>query len=189
MWESLDSVGDEYRLSVRATRVSMRQLVLLIVGCVVIGGAAAIAIMIAFTLDTGITLVRPAVAAVSGALGVFVVLALLWVFSWRRKSYVVDWNTSGVRLTGAGHDVVFPWDSIEKVLVRTDTDYARVELRKTDGTSATLLAGFGSQDVKKPHAIDQIPDGVVALLRRHQFVERTRERNARGLHLFVRDAG
>lgn len=185
MWEPLGAAGDEYRLIIRATRVSMRQLVVIIVGCVAIGGTAAVALLITFTVETGTTLARSAVVTVSGGLGLVIVLVLLWIFSWRRKSYVVDWGVAGVRITGAGLDSVLPWRSIERILVRMDSDYARVELRRTDSPSVTLLAGFGSQDATKPRPIDEIPEGVIEILRRHQFVERMPPHRARGLRIFV----
>ncbi|MBR7539664.1 hypothetical protein KC221_26120, partial [Mycobacterium tuberculosis] len=79
-----------------------------------------------------------------------------------------------------------PWASIARVLIRLDTDYARVEVRGTDGESVTLLAGFGSQDVKKAHAIDPIPGEVADLLHRHLSVEQPSRRHSLGLHVFLR---
>lgn len=185
MWEIRGVSDEEFRLTFRATRVSMRQLVALIVGCVVVGGGVAAASMIAFSTESGITLYRSASILVGGAIGVVMVLVLLWVFSWRRNRYTISWDESGVRVEGAGSQVALPWASIERVLIRTNTDYARVELRRTDGTSMTFLAGFGSQDVRKTDAIDDIPDGVVGLLRRHQLIESTRKRDAPGLRIFA----
>ncbi|KRC61558.1 hypothetical protein ASE14_11975 [Agromyces sp. Root81] len=186
MWESLGTVKDGYRLTIRATRVSMRQLVAIIVGCVAVGGVAAAAIMIAFSTGTGITLGTSAIVAVAGGLGIVLVLALLRVFVWRRKRYTVDWSDAGLRIRSVGPELILPWASIARILVRTDTDYARVEIRRTDNTSVSLLAGFGSQDVKKANAIDHIPAGVAELLRRQQFVERPScKRNALGLHIFI----
>lgn len=185
MWELTGRTDDEYRLAIRATRVSLRQLTAIIVGCVLVGGAAATAMMIAFTTETGIALGRSLVIAASGALAIVVALALLWVFSWRRKHYVIHWGDSGIRITGAGRERDLPWSSVTRILIRTNTDYARVEVRTTDGRAVTLLAGFGSQDVRKAEAIDPIPAGVIELFRRQGFVEQAHQRNAPGLHLFA----
>lgn len=165
----------------------MRQLVAIILGCVLGGGGVAIASMIVFSLESGIMLNRSAVILVCGAIGAVMVLVLLWIFSWRRSRYTLLWDDSGIRIEVADSQAVFrfPWASLERVLIRTDSDYARVALRRTDGTSMTLLAGFGSQDVKKTKAIDDIPDGVVGLLRRHGLIEGPRKRNAPGMRTFA----
>ena len=162
----------------------MRQLVAIIVGCVLVGGGLAAASMISFSTESGIVLNRSAVILIAGAIGVVMVLALLWIFSRHRKRYAISWDESGVRVEVDGSQVAFPWASIERVLIRTDTDYARVELRTVGTASMTFLAGFGSKDVKKTNAIDDIPDGFVGLLLRHRLVEGARKRNAPGLRIF-----
>ncbi|MFJ2532533.1 hypothetical protein [Microbacterium maritypicum] len=186
MWEPIGQGRDGYRLTIRATRVSMRQLVAIIVGCVAVGGSAATAALIAISLETDSILGRSGVVAVAGGVAVVIVLALLWIFAWRRKRYVIEWDDGGIRIIGAGVERALPWAAIARVLIRLDTDYARVEVRGTDGESVTLLAGFGSQDVKKAHAIDPIPGEVADLLHRHLSVEQPSRRDALGLHVFLR---
>ncbi|WP_441981270.1 hypothetical protein [Microbacterium sp. 2RAF4] len=187
MWETIRPGTDGYRLTIRATRVSMIQLVVIIVGCVVVGGAGAAAALIAISLETDVMFGRSGVVLVAGGLGIVIVLALLWIFAWRRKRYVIEWDDEGMRIVGAGSERSFPWTSISRVLIRLDTDYARVEVRDIDGRSVTLLAGFGSQDTKKNHAIDPIPAAIAALLRRHLLRETPSGRKAPGLHIFLRD--
>lgn len=187
MWEPIGQGNNGYRLTIRATRVSMRQLVVIIVGCIVVGGAAATGALIAFSVETEIMLGRSSVILVTGGLAIIIVLALLWVFAWRRKRYVIEWDDEGIRIIGAGAERALPWASIARVLIRLDTDYARVEVRGADVGSVTLLAGFGSQDVKRTNAMDPIPVGVADLLRRQRLVEQPSKRNALGLHVFLRE--
>lgn len=187
MWETIRPGTDGYRLTIRATRVSMIQLVALIVGCIVVGGAGAAAALIAISLETDVMFGRSGVVLVAGGLGILIVLVLLWIFAWRRKRYVVEWGEAGVRIIGAGAERSFPWMSIARVLIRLNTDYARVEVRDIDGRSVTLLAGFGSQDVKRTNAMDPIPVGVTDLLRRHLLIEQRSKRNALDLHVFLRE--
>lgn len=186
MWEPIGRDSDGYRLTIRATRVSMLQLVAIIVGCIVVGGAAATGALIAFSLETEIMLGRSGVVLVAGGLAIVIVLALLWVFAWRRKRYVIEWDDEGIRIIGATAARALSWASISRVLIRVDTDYARVEVRCADSRSVTLLAGFGSQEVKKANAIDPIPAGMTNLLRRHLLVEQSTNRKAPGLHVFLR---
>lgn len=186
MWEPIGRDSDGYRLTIRATRVSMLQLVAIIVGCIIVGGAAATGALIAFSLETEIMLGRSGVVLVAGGLAIVIVLALLWVFAWRRKRYLIEWDDEGIRIIGAGVERLLPWDSVARVLIRVDTDYARVEVRGTGTRSVTLLAGFGSQDVKKTNAIDPIPPGMANLLHRHLLVEQSTDRKAPGLHVFLR---
>ncbi|UPL18996.1 hypothetical protein [Microbacterium aurugineum] len=185
MWEQIGQGRAGYRLTIRATRVSLRQLVAIIVGCVLVGGAAATAALIAISVETDSMLGRSDVVLVAGGLAVVIVLALLWIFAWQRKRYVVEWDDRGIRIIGAGAERALPWASIARVLIRLDTDYARVEVRSRDGGSVTLLAGFGSQDVKKANAIDPIPGEVVGLLNRHLSAAPPPPRNALGLHVFL----
>ncbi|GAA1165550.1 hypothetical protein F6W69_17890 [Microbacterium oxydans] len=187
MWETIRPGTDGYRLTIRATRVSMIQLVAIIVGCIIVGGGGAAAALIAISLETDVMFGRSGVVLVAGGLGIVIVLALLWIFAWRRKRYVIEWDDEGLRIVGAGSERSFPWESISRVLIRLDTDYARVEVRDTDDGSMTLLAGFGSQDVKRTNAMDPIPVGVTNLLRRHLLVEQRSKRNALGLHVFLRE--
>ncbi|MGH3691392.1 MAG: hypothetical protein ACRDT7_14665 [Microbacterium sp.] len=187
MWEPIGQGIDGYRLTIRATRVSLIQLVLIIVGCVVVGGAGATAALIAISLETDVMFGRSGVVLVAGGLAIVIVLALLWIFAWRRKRYVIEWDDVGVRIAGAGAERALSWESISRVLIRLDTDYARVEVRGTGSRSVTLLAGFGSQDVKRTNAIDPIPVGMVDLLRRHLLVAQPSTRNALGLHIFLRE--
>lgn len=187
MWETIRPGTDGYRLTIRATRVSMIQLVALIVGCIVVGGAGAAAALIAISLETDVMIGRSGVVLVAGGLGIVIVLALLWIFAWRRKRYVIEWDDEGMRIVGAGSERSFPWESISRVLIRLDTDYARVEVRSTDDGSMTLLAGFGSQDVKRTNAMDPIPVGVTDLLRRHLLIEQRGKRKALDLHVFLRE--
>lgn len=186
MWEPIGRDSDGYRLTIRATRVSMLQLVAIIVGCIIVGGAAATGALIAFSLETEIMLGRSGVVLVAGGLAIVIVLALLWVFAWRRNRYVIEWDDEGIRIIGATAARAISWASISRVLIRVDTDYARVELRCADSRSVTLLAGFGSQDVKRTNAIDPIPVGMANLLRRHLLVEQSTDRKAPGLHIFLR---
>jgi len=164
----------------------MLQLVAIIVGCIIVGGAAATGALIAFSLETEIMLGRSGVVLVAGGLAIVIVLALLWVFAWRRNRYVIEWDDEGIRIIGATAARAISWASISRVLIRVDTDYARVELRCADSRSVTLLAGFGSQDVKRTNAIDPIPVGMANLLRRHLLVEQSTDRKAPGLHIFLR---
>lgn len=124
------------------------------------GGGGAAAALIAISLETDVMFGRSGVVLVAGGLGIVIVLALLWIFAWRRKRYVIEWDDEGLRIVGAGSERSFPWESISRVLIRLDTDYARIEVRDTDDGSMTLLAGFGSQDVKRTNAMDPIPVGV-----------------------------
>lgn len=187
MWETVRPGTDGYRLTIRATRVSMIQLVAIIVGCIVVGGAGAAAALIAISLEIDVMFGRSGVVLLAGGLGIVIVLALLWIFAWRRKRYVIEWDEAGVRIIGAGAERSFPWESISRVLIRLDTDYARVEVRDIDGRSVTLLAGFGSQGTKKNHAIDPIPVAIEALLRRRLIMETPSDRKAPGLRIFLRD--
>lgn len=187
MWEPIGRASEGYRLTIRATRVSMVQLVAIIVGCVLVGGAGAAAALIAISLETEVMFGRSGVVLVAGGLGIVIVLALLWIFAWRRKRYAIEWRDEGIRIIGAGSERSFPWESISRVLIRLDTDYARVEVRSMDDGSMTLLAGFGSQDVKRTTVMDPIPVGVADLLRRHLLVEQRSKRNALDLHVFLRD--
>ncbi|MFK0242864.1 hypothetical protein ACIQTX_18575 [Microbacterium sp. NPDC090281] len=164
----------------------MLQLVAIIVGCIIVGGAAATGALIAFSLETEIMLGRSGVVLIAGGLAIIIVLALLWVFAWRRQRYVIEWDDEGIRISGATAARALSWASISRVLIRVDTDYARVEVRGTGTRSVTLLAGFGSQDVKKTNAIDPIPAGMANLLRRHLLVEQPTDRKAPGLHIFLR---
>jgi hypothetical protein len=189
MWEPIGRDSDGYRLTIRATRVSMPQLVAIILGCIIVGGAAATGALIAFSLETEIMLGRSGVVLVAGGLAIIIVLALLWVFAWRRNRYVIEWDDEGIRIIGATAARAISWASISRVLIRVDTDYARVEVRCADSRSVTLLAGFGSQDVKKTNAIDPIPAGMANLLRRHLLVEQPTDRKAPGLHIFLRKPG
>ncbi len=141
--------------------------------------------MIAISVETDSVLGRSDVVLVAGGLAVVIALALLWIFAWQRKRYVVEWDDLGIRIIGAGVERALPWASIARVLIRLDTDYARVEVRGTDGESVTLLAGFGSQDVKKVNAIDPIPGEVVGLLNHHLSAAPPSPRNALGLHVFL----
>ena len=187
MWEPIGQGTDGYRLTIRATRVSMLQLVAIIVGCVVVGGAGAAAALIAISLETDVMFGRSGVVLVAGGLGIVIVLALLWIFAWRRKRYVIEWDDDGMRIVGSEAERSFSWASISRVLIRLDTDYARVQVRSTDAGSITLLAGFGSQDVKRTYAMDPIPVGVTDLLRRHLLIEQRGKRNALDLHVFLRE--
>lgn len=185
MWEPIGQGRDGYRLTIRATRVSVRQLVVIILGCVLGGGGAATAVLIVISLETDSLLGRSDVVLIAGGLAVVIALALLWIFAWRRKRYVVEWDDAGIRVIGAGVERSYPWACVARVLIRLDTDYARVEVRSADRGSVSLLAGFGSQDVKKTTAIDPIPDGVVELLGRHLSAAPPPQRNALGLHVFL----
>lgn len=186
MWEQIGRDNDGYRLTIRATRVSMLQLVVIIVGCIVVGGAAAMGVLIAFSAETEVLFGRSGVILVAGGLAIIIVLGLLWIFSWRRKRYVIEWDDAGIRIISAGAERALPWGSVARVLIRVDTDYARVEVRGTDGRSMTLLAGFGSQDAKRAKAIEPIPAGVADLLQRHLSAAQPSKRNAPGLHVFLR---
>lgn len=104
MWETIRPGTDGYRLTIRATRVSMIQLVAIIVGCIIVGGGGAAAALIAISLETDVMFGRSGVVLVAGGLGIVIVLALLWIFAWRRKRYVIEWDDEGLRIVGAGSE-------------------------------------------------------------------------------------
>lgn len=185
MWEQIGQGRAGYRLTIRATRVSLRQLVAIIVGCVLVGGAAATAALIAISVETDSMLGRSDVVLVAGGLAVVIALALLWIFAWRRKRYVVEWDDRGIRIIGAGAERALPWASIARVLIRLDTDYARVEVRSRDGGVCDALGRLrlpGREEGQRDR-----PDS-----RRGRrpaespsFCGPTSPRNALGLHVFL----
>ena len=166
----------------------MTSLVLLILGGVIVISAGGAAGVIAFSEATGMALGRQAVFVCLAVLAVVVFgVAALFV---RRSSRVheVTITSDGITIA-AGHRVcAYPWSEVDRLLIRTDGDYARIAVSSAPRGSLTLLSGVLTPSFRPParRSMNDLPDVVRRIVRTAGFIEERRPTRAPRLHRFRR---
>jgi hypothetical protein len=183
-WEDEDG----YRIELRATRISMSSLKLLIIGIILLSGLTGAATYVLFLADAGWTAGPPSLVSLISLLGIpFVGLLLAGlVLSARRRTsgtYRVGFSSRGVRITSDGESSEYVWPEIDRLVVRTDSDYARVEIRPRSRGVLTLMVGIAGRG----RGLSEMPYALRRLIADRGFTERPRPPAAPGLHRFTSD--
>lgn len=145
-----------WSFSCRAVALSMRALVLTIIATIALGGCLLTAILIGLDTSTGATVPRGLILGLGGILGVALMGVLSAFWWWRAQTLSVEFSTSHIQVQTGRAAVAVPLDQVETIIIRCDSDYARVEIARKNDTQLSYFAGLCRQPGKLPGQ-DAIP--------------------------------
>ncbi|GAB3162423.1 hypothetical protein GCM10027059_15170 [Myceligenerans halotolerans] len=176
---------NEYRIEVRAKRLSMAALTWLIVLGAVIGAAILLAPLIALQTETGIELGRREIVLVGLLVGIPIAGAFLLALRHGIATHRVEITPQGVRIASTQDSFEWTWTQIDRLTVRTDSDYARVGIRSPLHGSFTLMIGV----MNRGRGTSELPYPLRDLVVDQGFTEQLPPTNAPGLHRFTSTGG
>ena len=138
---------DVASLEVRALAMPFGALVALIVGTVIVGGATAIFTLVALTPDSSSPLTRSSVVLVSGCIGLVLFFVVAFVFRLCATTMRVTASSAGIEVSAGRKRVAAAWGAVDRLLLRSGTDYSRVHLvvgsrRVTALVGASMLVQY-----------------------------------------------
>lgn len=138
-WDADDPRGGAV-VRVRAVPWTMRRLTLALIATVAVAGTGGAGLMIALAPLAPALGARLLIVILGLVLALPVYLIFRAVLGRRAAAYVIGFGPAELRLDGPGGTERFRYDAIERLVWRTDSDYARVEVHA--GTvHRTLLVG------------------------------------------------
>lgn len=162
--------GTGFAIEFTSIRMSMARLTLGIIGVILIAAAVPTALLILLDVFTAHRRVLVLVLY-----GFGVVAAFVFILLFRRSGRVrrVDFSHSGIVVTDGSHRMERPWHEASRLIIRTDSDYARIGLRSVHGP-LTLMAAMHSMSLSaagdRP-VLPPVPDELRALIRGAGFAE------------------
>ncbi|MBE1878427.1 hypothetical protein [Myceligenerans pegani] len=172
---------DGYRIEVRAKRLSMAGLTWLVLLGVVIGAAILVTPLIALQAETGIALGRREIVLVGLLVGIPFAGAFLFALRRNIATYRVEISSRGVRVASDRESFEWTWTQVDRLTLRTDSDYARVGVRSRLRGDLTLMIGV----MNRGRGTAELPYRLRALVVDQGFTERHPPANAPGLHRFT----
>ncbi|MBO0610346.1 hypothetical protein [Myceligenerans salitolerans] len=170
-----------YRIEVRAKRLSMAGLTWLVVLGVAIGAALGAVPLVALQAETGIEVGRREVVLVGLLVGAPFAAAFLVALRRGVATYGVEITSWGVRVASDRESFEWAWAQIDRLTVRTDSDYARLRVSSRPHGSLTFMIGV----LNRGRGTSRMPHRLRALVVGQGFTERVPPAGAPGLHRFT----
>lgn len=172
---------DGYRIEVRAKRLSMAGLTWLILLGIVIGAAILVTPLIALQAETGIELGRREIVLVGLLVGIPFAGAFLFALRRNIATYRVEITFKGVRVISDRESLEWTWTQIDRLTLRTDSDYARLRVRSRLRGDLTLMIGV----MNRGRGTTELPYRLRTFVVEQGFTEHLPPANAPGLHRFT----
>ena len=174
-WEREDD-GDGSRVRFRGIRMRMRQLTLAIIGIVLVAGAVAAGLLIAFD-DVVVHLgAKLSIVLVAIVLGLPAYAALGGAVRRRTEECTIAFGDDEVRIVVGATASVIRYADLDRLLWRCGSDYARAELRG-GGVDLSLFSGLAKPAPGRTAELPPLPRRVFTRLERAGLVV---ERSRRG---------
>lgn len=170
-----------YQIEVRGKPLSMARLTGHIIFAVLVSGAILTGVILVLHTGTGLEPGRRQIVLLGLLLAVLFPGA--WLFFLRRgiAAYRVAITSQGVRIASDRDSFEWTWAQIDRLTVRTDSDYARVGIRSRVHGDFTLMIGV----MNRGRGTTNLPYTVRALVVDQGFTEQFPPLNAPGLHRFT----
>ncbi|MGO1410874.1 MULTISPECIES: hypothetical protein [unclassified Microbacterium] len=160
-------------ISFTSIRMSMARLTLGIIGVILIAAAVPTVLLILLDLVDVLTAHRRLLVLVLYGCGV--VAAFVFILLFRRSGRVrrVSFSQSGIAIDDDTDRRELPWHEVSRLIIRTDSDYARIAIRSARGP-LTLMAAVHTMSLSaagdRP-VLQSVPDELRTLIRDTGFAE------------------
>lgn len=154
-WER-DESGDGSRVEFSAIEVRMREITAWTVALVLIAGCGAVALLIA--LDDVVVHLGPKIAIIIVGVVIAMPVYLLFLAVLRRRAAAcsVAFGNDELRIRIGARAHVIPFRTIERLVWRTASDYARVEVRAAD-VDLSLVVGLAKAAAGRTAELPALP--------------------------------
>ena len=145
-----------WSVAFRAVPLSMRALVATIIATIAVGGGLLTAVLIGLDTKTGAAVPRGLIIGLGGVLGLGLTAALFGVWRWKAKTCRIAFSASDISIETDGRTITLPVDQVETIIIRCDSDYARLEVMRAGARPLSYFAGLCRQPDATPGQ-DAIP--------------------------------